>query len=69
MPRDGESAQQPPQHRRIEEAGNVEKRGGWLKPTAEPTNAMSRPQQGMPDKPQGNGGGQSGGQGQSSNNE
>lgn len=51
--------QQPQQPARLREAGNIEKRGGWMKPTA-PPNAMSRPQ-GMPDKPQGNasqGGGQ-----------
>jgi hypothetical protein len=52
--------QQPQQPARIREAGNVEKRGGWMKPTAQPS-AMSRPQ-GMPEKPQGNAG-QAGAQG------
>ncbi len=70
MANEKDSAPQAPQQpARLREAGNIEKRGGWMKPTAQP-NAMSRPQ-GMPDKPQGNatqGGGQgsggSGGQGQ-----
>jgi hypothetical protein len=55
--------QQPQQPVRIREAGNVEKRGGWMKPTAPPS-AMSRPQ-GMPDKPQGNASQGGGGQGSS----
>lgn len=62
---DRDSAPQVPQQpQRLREAGNIEKRGGWQKPTAQPTAAMSRPQ-GMPDKPQGGqGGGQGGGQSQ-----
>jgi hypothetical protein len=64
-----DSAPQPPQRpERLREAGNLEKRGGWLKPTAQPPSAMSQTQ-GMPDKPQSNQGGQSGGQGQSSDSQ
>jgi hypothetical protein len=67
MANENDSApQQPQEPTRIREAGNIEKRGGWMKPTAQPS-AMSRPQ-GMPDKPQGNspsqGSGGSGNEGQ-----
>ncbi|MGO9462977.1 MAG: hypothetical protein ACLQVF_02275 [Isosphaeraceae bacterium] len=64
MPSDKNPAPQPSQgSERLREAGNIEKRGGWQKPTAQPS-AMNRPQ-GMPDKPQGGQGGQGGGQEQS----
>ncbi len=64
MPSERDSSpQQPHRVERLREAGNVEKRGGWQKPTAQPVAAMSRPQ-GMPDKPQGDQSGQGSGQSQ-----
>jgi hypothetical protein len=60
---------QPREAERLREAGNVEKRGGWQKPTAQPTPAAVNPSQGMPDKPQGNAGGQGSGQAQGSDNQ
>lgn len=63
---DKDTTPQPPQQtERLREAGNIEKRGGWQKPTSEPTPAAMNQAQGMPDKPHGNAGGQdnAGGQG------
>jgi len=53
--------QSPQRPERLREAGNVEKRGGWLKQTEQPVPAAQVQQQGMPDKPQGSASGQSGG--------
>lgn len=41
------------QPQRLREAGSIEKRGGWQKPTARPTSAAQQSQQGMPPKPVG----------------
>ncbi len=70
MPNDKDPAPQSPQQpARIREAGNVEKRGGWLKQTEQPVPAAQVQQQGMPDKPQGGAGGQGGGTSQSGDSE
>jgi hypothetical protein len=59
--------QRPQQPERLREAGNVEKRGGWQKPTVQPASAAQAPNQGMPPKPTGNAG-QQGDSGQGSGN-
>jgi hypothetical protein len=59
-------APRPQQPQRLREAGNVEKRGGWQKPTVQPASAAHAPQQGMPPKPSGQSGSGQSGSGQGS---